>query len=75
MDLEQMKEFMIESFRKFEEVDPEKSPHLYFTKELQKHLEVLEREARNNNNQAGVRGLVLPTRSLATFRLTSQGLV
>ncbi len=47
MDLEQMKEFMIETFRKFEEVDPEKSPHLYFTKELQKHLEVLERETRN----------------------------
>lgn len=47
MDLEQMKEFMIEAFRKFEEVDPEKSPNLYFTKELQKHLDVLEREARN----------------------------
>lgn len=47
---------------------------LIFTKELQKHLEVLEREARNNNNQAGVRGFGIANKIASNLPVDISGL-
>ena len=71
MNQEEMKSFILESFRNYAKIDPKEIPTLYFIKELQKNLKILEREA---INQARVLGFDIASKIVSNIQVNLSGL-